>query len=119
MLQAGFAEQLQDARHQRHVGAAEDAEAEPVGVLVGDGADHGLGRLPQAGVDDVHAGVAQGPGHDLDAAIMAVEPDLGQHDADGGGAVRHANCSVVPGNRREDSTLQTIIAFWPAVAVCG
>ena len=74
----------EDARHQGHVGAAEEAEAEPVGVLVGDGADDGLGRLPQAGVDDVHAGVAQGAGHDLDAAVVAVEADLGEHDADGG-----------------------------------
>ena len=76
----GLAQQLQDARHQRHVGAAEEAEAEPVGVLVGDGADDRLGRLPQAGVDDVHAGVAQGPGHDLDAAVVAVEADLGEDD---------------------------------------
>ncbi len=72
------------ARRQGHVGAAEDAEAQPVGVLVGDGADDGLRRLPQAGVDDVHAGVAQGAGHDLDAAVVAVQADLGEHDADGG-----------------------------------
>ena len=84
VAEARLAQQLEDARHQGHVGAAEDAEAEPVGVLVGDGADDGLRRLPQAGVDDVHAGVAQGAGHDLDAAVVAVEADLGEHDADGG-----------------------------------
>ena len=56
-------------------------EAEPVGVLVGDGADDRLGRLPQPGVNDVHAGVAQGAGHDFDAAVVAVEADLGKHDA--------------------------------------
>ena len=42
VLQAGLAQQLQDARHQRHVRAAEEAQAEPVGVLVGDGADDRL-----------------------------------------------------------------------------
>ena len=62
----------------------QELQAEPVGVLVGDGADDGLGRLPQAGVDDVHAGVAQGAGDDLDAAVVAVEADLGEDDADGG-----------------------------------
>jgi len=84
VAEAGVAEELEDARGEGHVGAAEDAEAEPVGVLVGDGADDGLRRLPQAGVDDVHPGVAQGAGHDLDAAVVAVEADLGEHDADRG-----------------------------------
>ena len=50
-------------------------------VFVGDGPHDGFGRLPQASVDDVHAGVAQGPRHDLDAAIVAVEADLGDQDA--------------------------------------
>ena len=59
-----------------------DAGLDHVGVLVGHGADHRLGGLPQAGVDDVQTGVAQGAGHDLDAAVVAVEADLGKHDAD-------------------------------------
>ncbi len=103
VVEAGLAQQLEDARHQRHVGAGEEAQAEPVGVLVGDGADDGFGRLPQAGVDDVHAGVAQGAGHDLDAAVVAVEPDLGEDDADGNGmthsrreGVWHRSCYTFP-----------------------
>ena len=34
------------------------------------------------GVDDVHAGVAQRARDDLDAAVVAVEADLGDDDAD-------------------------------------
>ena len=36
-----FAQQLDDAGHERHVGAGEDREADRVGVLL----DHGLGDL--------------------------------------------------------------------------
>src|SRR5207248_11512705 len=81
--------------HRRHGGAAEEAEAEPVGVLVGDGADDGLGRLPQPGVDDLQAGVAQGAGHHLDAAVVAVEADLGEDDAERGGGRGHALTSLL------------------------
>ena len=43
-FQPRLAEQLQDARHQRHVCAAESMlRPEPVGVLVGDGADTASG----------------------------------------------------------------------------
>ena len=44
--------------------------------------DHLLGRAVQAGVDDVHAGVAQRPRHHLDAAVVAVEADLGEKHPD-------------------------------------
>src|SRR5262249_10594502 len=67
------------------MGPREDAEPEPVSVLVGCRTHDGLRRLPQPGVDDVHAGIAQGAGHDLDATVMAVQADLCQHDADGNG----------------------------------
>ena len=62
MLQAGLLQKLHDARHQRQVGAAQEAEAQPVGVFIGDGANDGLGRLPETRIDDMHARVAQAPG---------------------------------------------------------
>ena len=75
-------EQLDHPRDQRHVGAGEDREADRVGVLL----DHRLGdllrRLVQAGVDHLHAGVAQGAGDDLGAAVVPVEAGLGDDDAD-------------------------------------
>ena len=76
----GRGEHVQDARHQRHVGAAQQADAQPIGVLVGHGADDGLGRLPQPGIDHVKAGVAQGPRDDFHAAIVAIQAHFGQHD---------------------------------------
>src|SRR5262249_45083523 len=81
--QPGLAQEFQDARHQGHVGAGEQAEAEPVGVLVGAGADDGLGGLPQAGVDDVQAGGAEGAGDDLEAAVGAGQPARGRPAAEG------------------------------------
>ena len=41
-----------------------------------------LRRLAQARVDHLHAGVAQRPGDDLGAAVVAVEARLGDDDAD-------------------------------------
>src|SRR5262249_43167133 len=103
VAEAGVVEEPKDARHEGHVGAAEEAEAEPGGVLVGDGADDGLGRLPESGVDDVHAGVAEGAGDHLDAAVVAVEADLGQHDADRGGGC-HLGSSLVVGYSKNPRT---------------
>ena len=47
----------------------------------GGGGDH-FGRLAQAGVDHFHAGIAQGAGDHLGAAVVAVEAGLGDQDAD-------------------------------------
>ena len=41
-----------------------------------------LGRLAQAGVDHLHAGVAQRAGDHLGAPVVAVEAGLGDHDSD-------------------------------------
>ena len=40
------------------------------------------GRLVQAGVDDLHAGVPQGAGDDLGAAVVPVQAGLGDDDPD-------------------------------------
>ena len=68
--------------HQGHVGAGEDREAHRVGVLLHDGRRDLLRRLVEAGVDDLHAGVAQAAGDDLRAAVVAVQARLGDDDAD-------------------------------------
>src|SRR5262249_23360660 len=65
---------------QRHVSARQDAEADDVHVLL-DGLLHDLlGRTLEPGVDDLHAGVAQRLRHHLGAAVVAVEPGLGDED---------------------------------------
>ena len=76
------AQRLHDAREELHVRAGEDAQADDVDVLLQRGLGDHLRRLADAGVDDLHAGVAQGARDDLRAAVVAVEPGLGDEDAD-------------------------------------
>ena len=93
-------EQLDDPRHERHVRARQDRQADRVGVLLDDGLDDLLGRLVQARVDHLHAGVAQRARDDLRAAVVAVEAGLGDDDADlllVGAAIER--CAVARGRR--------------------
>src|SRR5688572_24858635 len=64
------------------MGAGEDREADRVGVLLDDGGGYLLRSLVQPGVDHLHAGVTQGAGDDLGAAVVPVEPGLGDDNAD-------------------------------------
>ena len=80
-MQSFLLEQVHDARADVHVRAREDRQADDVGVLLERRRDDLLGRLAQARVDDLHTGVAQGPGDDLGAAVVPVEPRLGNHNA--------------------------------------
>ncbi len=58
-------------------------QADGVSVLfLGGGHDRRSG-LAQAEVDDLHAGVTENAGDDLDAAVVAVEAELRQHHANG------------------------------------
>ena len=75
-----LAQQLHDARADVHVGARQDRQADDVGVLLQRGRHDLLRRLPQPGVDDLHAGVAQRPGDDLRAPVVPIEPRLGNDD---------------------------------------
>ena len=66
--------------------AGEDGEADAVDVFLdGSGDDHRR-RLAEAGVDDLHACVAEGTGDDFCAAVVAVETGFGDEDADWRGA---------------------------------
>ena len=80
---AGFLEEGDDARKDRHVRARQEADAEHVDVLVDRRAHHLLGSLVQPRVDHVHAGVAQTAGDDLHAAVVSVEAHLGDEHANG------------------------------------
>ena len=60
---------------------AQQADSEPVGILVEGRLHDGFHRLPQAGIDHVEARIAESPRHDLDSPIVAVETDLRQDDA--------------------------------------
>ena len=66
-----------DPRHQRHVRAGQDRQADDVDVLLERrGRDH-LGRLAEARVDDLEALVAEAAREHLGAAVVAVEAGLG------------------------------------------
>ncbi len=71
----------------------EDGEADGIGILLDCGLGDLLGRLVQPCVDHLHAGVPEGAGDDLGAAVVSVEPGLGDDDANlllGGGVHRFA-----------------------------
>ena len=64
---------------------AADFPSKPVRFITGAAAGSTgdvLGRLPQAGINHFHSGVAQGRGHDLDPAIVTIETKLGQYHTD-------------------------------------
>jgi hypothetical protein len=64
------------------VSTGQDGEADYVHVFLdGGGGDH-LGGLAEAGVDDFHAGIAQGAGDYLRAAVVAVQAGLGNQHSD-------------------------------------
>ena len=75
-------QQLEHPREQGHVRAGQHRKPDRVDVLLDGGRRRSLRGLVQAGVDDLHAGVAQRPGDDLCAAVVAVEAGLGDDDAD-------------------------------------
>src|SRR3972149_335956 len=58
-------EELHDLGEERHVRAAQAGEADRVDVFLDRGFYDVLPRLPQTGVDDLHARVPQGASHDL------------------------------------------------------
>jgi hypothetical protein len=76
VVHARLAKLRGDPRHQRHVRARQDRQADDVGVLLERGGHDHVGRLAQARVDDLEALVAQPAGEHLRAAIVAVEARL-------------------------------------------
>ena len=98
--------QVEHARHQRHVGAAQEAQAQPIGVFIGHGPHDGLGRLPQPRVDHMKAMIAQPARHDFDAAIVAVEADLGENDPRRRGVI-HRLALAPPGESLTRSSAHT------------
>ena len=65
---------------QREVGAVVHGHADDVDVLLRRHGGDRLGRLAQAGVDDLTAGVAQDACHDAQPPVVAVETDLRHED---------------------------------------
>ena len=72
-------EPVDDPGHEGQVGTGEQRQPDGVGVLLDDGLDHLVGRLVEAGVDDLEPGVPEGPGDDLGAAVVPVQAGLGDY----------------------------------------
>src|SRR4051812_20231425 len=106
VVDPALAQQLGQPGEQGHVRAGEHREPDGVGVLLDDGLHDLLRRLVQAGVDDLHAGVAQRTGHDLRATVVPVEAGLGDHHTDAFGC--HA----------ADSRGRRVAQVTPASACC-
>jgi len=81
VVHALFVEQIHELGANGVVGAGEDREADYVDVFLnGGGGDHFRG-LAKAGVDDFHAGVAEGAGDNFCAAVVAIEARFGDKHA--------------------------------------
>jgi hypothetical protein len=63
------------------VGAGEDRQPDDVGVFLERGGRDHFRRLAEAGVDDLHPGVAQRARDDLGAAVVPVETRLRNDDS--------------------------------------
>jgi len=79
VVRAVRAQAVHDPGHERHVRTREDRDADRVRVLLDRGLDDLLRRLVETRVDDLHAGVPQGPRDDLRAAVVTVQSGLGDH----------------------------------------
>src|SRR5215470_7716932 len=82
VVHAFFVKELHQLRAEGVVGAGKDGEADDVDVFLGGGGGDHLRGLAKASVNDFHAGVAEGAGDDLGAAVVAVEAGLGNQHSD-------------------------------------
>jgi hypothetical protein len=82
VVHAFFVEEFHELGADRVVRAGEDGEADHVDVFLDSGGGDHLRSLAQAGVDDFHAGVAEGAGDYFCAAVVAVQAGLGDQHPD-------------------------------------
>jgi len=75
-------EQFRNPRDNGVMRARKNREADHVHVFLQGRADNHFRRLPKAGIDDLHAGITQGPGDYFGATIMAVKAWFGNQDTD-------------------------------------
>src|SRR5687768_5000209 len=72
VVHALLAHELRDAREKVVVRARQKREADHVGILLQRGLDDLFGGLMYAGIDHLHARVAQGARHDLRAPVVTI-----------------------------------------------
>jgi hypothetical protein len=77
-----FLQQVDEAGKDGHVRTGKDADADDIHVFLDRCLDDLFRGPVKAGIDDVHARVAQRARDDLDAPVVSVETDLRDHDPD-------------------------------------
>jgi len=75
-------EEIYDARDDGIVRAGKNRKADDLNIFLQGGVDNHLWCLAEAGVNHLHARIAQGTGDDLGATVMTVEAGLGYENAD-------------------------------------
>src|SRR2546425_667115 len=99
VVHAALLQLLHYAREELQVSTGEDGEPYDVGVLLKRGLGDHFGGLADACVDDLEAGVAEGPGDYFGAAVVSVEAGLGDDDLDF--AFLGHSCSIIAGGWEE------------------
>jgi len=80
-----FFEQRDEAWDEGVVRSGKNAEADAVYVFFDGRLDDAFRGFTETGVEHFHAGIAEGAGDDLGAAVVAVEAGFGYEYADGAG----------------------------------
>src|SRR5437879_978468 len=89
-----FGEQPEELGEDGVVGSREKGQADAVHVLLDGGGDHHVRGLVQAGIDHLEARVAQRPGDDLGAPLVAVEAGLADQEPDLPRALHVQSCTT-------------------------
>jgi hypothetical protein len=77
IIQALRTEQLAYPRNDRVVCPGKNGNSDDAYILLQGGTNNLLRRLPQAAVDDFHAGVTQGAGNNLGPAVVSIQAGFG------------------------------------------
>ena len=76
-----FAKEGQYRREVSHVSPRHDGKPDGVHILLNGGVDDHLGRLAQAEIDHLEAGVAQRSGNDLHPTVVPIQTWFGYQDS--------------------------------------
>ena len=81
-VEVSVAKRVDHGRAEGHVAGVVHGQANGIGIFLLGCGDDAVGGLTQSEVDDLHPGVAQNAGDNLDATVVTVEAQLRQDDAD-------------------------------------
>ena len=82
VVQALRLEQFHDAWTDVQVRTRQDRQADDIRVLLQCRRHNLLRSLPEAGIDHLHAGIAERAGNDLRPTVVTIQPGLGDHHSD-------------------------------------